>query len=185
MCGIAGFVGRGDATTLKRMTDSIAWRGPDADGFYTDTDNGVYLGHRRLSILDIAGGVQPMADQTGRYVITFNGEIYNHREIRADLEKLGHRFTTVDSDTETLLEAYKAWGTDMLSRLNGMFAFCLYDNVERRAFLARDRFGKKPLFYTRQGGTFVFASELHAVTSHSAVQATPSATAIQKYMAYG
>lgn len=185
MCGIAGFVGRGDAGTLKRMTDAMAWRGPDADGFYSDANNGVYLGHRRLSILDLAGGVQPMADHSGRYVITFNGEIYNHREIRADLEKLGHRFSTADSDTETLLEAYKAWGADILPKLNGMFAFCLYDSQQRTAFIARDRFGKKPLFYTKQGQTFAFASELTALRKHDHLRMDASRTALQKYFAYG
>lgn len=185
MCGIAGFFGRGDAGTLKRMTDSIAWRGPDADGFHVDVDTGVFLGHRRLSILDIAGGVQPMHDHSRRYVITFNGEIYNHREIRAELEQRGHRFTTADSDTETLLEAYKAWGTDMLAKLNGMFAFCLYDSERRTAFIARDRFGKKPLFYTQQGETFAFASELTALRQHEHLRMDISRAALKKYFAYG
>ena len=185
MCGIAGFFGRGEAATLKRMTDSIAWRGPDADGFHTEPNHGVYLGHRRLSILDIAGGVQPMHDHTGRYVITFNGEIFNHREIRIELEHRGHRFTTADSDTETLLEAYKAWGADMLHKLNGMFAFCLYDSERRQAFIARDRFGKKPLFYTHQGETFAFASELTALRQHEQLRMDTSRAALKKYFAYG
>lgn len=185
MCGIAGFFGRGDAGTLKRMTDSIAWRGPDADGFHVDATTGVHLGHRRLSILDIAGGVQPMHDHTGRYVITFNGEIYNHREIRAELVAKGHHFITADSDTETLLEAYKAWGADMLPKLNGMFAFCLYDSQQRTAIIARDRFGKKPLFYTRQNETFAFASELTALRQHEHLRMDTSRTALKKYFAYG
>ncbi|HBB25184.1 MAG TPA: asparagine synthetase B, partial [Bacteroidetes bacterium] len=185
MCGIAGFFGRGDAGTLKRMTDSIAWRGPDADGFHVEADAGVHLGHRRLSILDIAGGVQPMHDHSRRYVVTFNGEIYNHREIRTELEQRGHHFTTADSDTETLLEAYKAWGTDMLPKLNGMFAFCLYDSERRTAFIARDRFGKKPLFYTHQGETFAFASELTALRQHEHLRMDTSRAALKKYFAYG
>lgn len=185
MCGIAGFFGRGDTGTLKRMTDSIAWRGPDADGFHVDATSGVHLGHRRLSILDIAGGVQPMHDHTGRYVVTFNGEIYNHREIRTELVAKGHHFTTADSDTETLLEAYKAWGADMLPKLNGMFAFCLYDSQQRTAFIARDRFGKKPLFYTRQNETFAFASELTALRQHEHLRMDTSRTALKKYFAYG
>jgi len=185
MCGIAGFLGRGSSDTLKRMTDVIAHRGPDADGFHVDADAGVYLGHRRLSILDIAGGVQPMVDHTGLLVITFNGEIYNHRELRETLIGLGHHFTTADSDTETLLEAYKAWGADMLPRLNGMFAFCIYDTARRTCFFARDRFGKKPLFYTQQGETFAFASELTCLEQHEHLTLERSRLALKKYFAFG
>jgi asparagine synthase (glutamine-hydrolysing) len=185
MCGIAGFFGQGNSETLKRMTDVIAHRGPDADGFYTNADAGIYLGHRRLSILDIAGGVQPMHDHLGRYIITFNGEIYNHRELRKILIGLGHHFTTADSDTETLLEAYKAWGAEMLPRLNGMFAFCIYDTARKRCFFARDRFGKKPLFYTQQGETFAFASELTCLEQHEHLTLERSRLALKKYFAYG
>ncbi|MBU3700292.1 MAG: asparagine synthase (glutamine-hydrolyzing) [Candidatus Kapabacteria bacterium] len=185
MCGIAGFFGRGSSDTLRRMTDVIAHRGPDADGFYVDADAGVHLGHRRLSILDISGGAQPMADHTGLLVITFNGEIYNHRELRETLIGLGHHFTTADSDTETLLEAYKAWGADMLPRLNGMFAFCIYDVARKRCFMARDRFGKKPLFYTQQHETFAFASELTSLEQHECLTLERSRKALQKYFAYG
>lgn len=185
MCGIAGFFGHGNQESLKQMTDSIAYRGPDADGFYVDADHGVYLGHRRLSILDLAGGAQPMQDTTGEYIITFNGEIYNHRDLRAELTKHGVRFATADSDTETLLEAYKKWGAAMLEMLNGMFAFVIYDKQRSTAFAARDRFGKKPFFYTMQHNTFVFASELHAVSKHPSVTSTISTTSLQKYFAYG
>lgn len=185
MCGIAGFFGHGNQESLKQMTDSIAYRGPDADGFYIDVDQGVYLGHRRLSILDLAGGAQPMQDTTGEYIITFNGEIYNHRDLRAELTKQGVRFATADSDTETLLEAYKKWGPPMLEMLNGMFAFVIYDKQRNTAFAARDRFGKKPFFYTMQHNTFVFASELHAVCKHPSVTADISTTSLQKYFAYG
>jgi asparagine synthase (glutamine-hydrolysing) len=185
MCGIAGFFGQGNSETLKRMTDVIAHRGPDADGFYTNADAGIYLGHRRLSILDIAGGVQPMHDHSGRYVITFNGEIYNHRELRAELAPRGAIFTTADSDTETLLEAYKVWGAEMLPRLNGMFAFCIYDTKTNKAFVARDRFGKKPLFYTQQGDTFAFASELTCLEQHERLTLERSRLALKKYFAYG
>ena len=185
MCGIAGFFGHGNQESLKQMTDSIAYRGPDADGFYVDANHGVYLGHRRLSILDLAGGAQPMQDTTGEYIITFNGEIYNHRDLRAELTKQGVRFATADSDTETLLEAYKKWGPPMLEKLNGMFAFVIYDKLRNTAFAARDRFGKKPFFYTVQHNTFVFASELHAVCKHPSVAADISTTSLQKYFAYG
>ncbi len=185
MCGIAGFIGKGDLSVLKSMTDSISYRGPDAEGNYADTDAGVYLGHRRLSIVDLSGGAQPMKDHTGNFIITFNGEIYNHQEIREELNKSGHKFITANSDTETLLEAYKAWGTQMLGKLNGMFAFAIYDRTKKQLFAARDRFGKKPFFYTQQNGTFVFASELHAVKKHTSVSSNLSKKALQKYFAYG
>ena len=185
MCGIAGFIGTGDQSVLKSMTDSIAYRGPDAEGNYADKESGVYLGHRRLSIVDLSGGAQPMKDHTGNFIITFNGEIYNHHEIRVELIKNGHKFLTANSDTETLLEAYKAWGTQMLSKLNGMFAFAIYDRTKKQLFAARDRFGKKPFFYTQQNGTFVFASELHAVKKHISVSSNLSKKALQKYFAYG
>jgi asparagine synthase (glutamine-hydrolysing) len=185
MCGIAGFFGQGDSETLKRMTDVIAHRGPDADGFYTNADAGIYLGHRRLSILDITGGVQPMHDHSDRYIITFNGEIYNHRELRAELAPRGAIFTTADSDTETLLEAYKVWGAEMLPRLNGMFAFCIYDTKTNKAFIARDRFGIKHIFYTHQRGTFAFASELTSIQQHQNITCAQSRESLKKYFAYG
>jgi asparagine synthase (glutamine-hydrolysing) len=185
MCGIAGFIGKGDSSVLKSMTDSISYRGPDAEGNYADSDYRVYLGHRRLSIVDLSGGAQPMKDHTGNFIITFNGEIYNHKEIREELIRIGHKFLTANSDTETLLEAYKAWGTQMLSKLNGMFSFAIYDRTKKQLFAARDRFGKKPFFYTQQNGTFVFASELHAVKKHISVSSNLSKKALQKYFAYG
>jgi asparagine synthase (glutamine-hydrolysing) len=185
MCGIAGFIGKGGQSILKLMTDSIAYRGPDADGFFIDADQGVFLGHRRLSIVDLSGGAQPMQDISGQFVITFNGEIYNHLEIRNELIAKGHVFQTTNSDTETLLEAYKAWGKEMLHRLNGMFAFAIFDCQKKQLFAARDRFGKKPFFYSFQNRTFVFASELHAVTRHPNIQVKQSKKAMQKYIAYG
>jgi asparagine synthase (glutamine-hydrolysing) len=185
MCGIVGFIGKGDQSILKLMTDSIAYRGPDADGFFIDANQGVFLGHRRLSIVDLSGGAQPMQDSSGQFVITFNGEIYNHLEIRNELIVKGHVFQTTNSDTETLLEAYKAWGKEMLHRLNGMFAFAIFDCQKKQLFAARDRFGKKPFFYSFQNGTFVFASELHAVTKHPNIQVKQSKKAMQKYFAYG
>ena len=185
MCGIAGFIGTGDQSVLKSMTDSIAYRGPDAEGFYSDTSAGVFLGHRRLSIVDLSGGAQPMKDNCNQYIITFNGEIYNHQEIRKELIQKGHRFLTTNSDTETLIEAYKAWGEGMLDKLNGMFAFAIYDQNKKQLFLARDRFGKKPLFYSFQNGTFVFGSELHVLTKHPEIKIQQSKKALQKYFAYG
>lgn len=185
MCGIAGFIGLGNAEVLRRMTDRISWRGPDAEGHWADAENGVYLGHRRLSIIDLSGGAQPMHDHSGRYSIIFNGEIYNHAVLRKELEDRGHRFLSHHSDTEVLLEGYKAWGENMLPKLNGMFAFAIYDHERKQVFFARDRFGKKPLYYTLQNGSFVFASELSAVMAHPGVEHSVSKIALQKYFAYG
>ncbi|MBF0444361.1 MAG: asparagine synthetase B, partial [Magnetococcales bacterium] len=146
MCGIVGFVGAGDKGDLKRMTKSLAHRGPDDQGVYADLNSGLFLGHRRLSILDIAGGSQPMWNRKGNTAIIFNGEIYNHMELRQELENRGHRFSTSHSDTETLLYAYLEWGEELPIRLNGMFAFVIYDKKRNKLFCARDRFGKKPFY---------------------------------------
>jgi asparagine synthase (glutamine-hydrolysing) len=185
MCGIAGFVGGGGEDDLVRMTDALAHRGPDAEGRWADSSTSVWLGHRRLAIVDLAGGDQPMWTADGDLGVVFNGEIYNHRELRGELEKAGHRFRSDHSDTETLLYAYREWGSGFVERLNGMWAFALYDKRRRRLLLSRDRFGKKPLYWTRQGGTFAFASELSALTEHSRVEARLSTTALRKYFAYG
>lgn len=162
MCGICGFVGDGRSGTLRAMTDAIAHRGPDADGFFLE--DGVGLGHRRLSIVDLEGGRQPMADESGDVVVVFNGEIYNHPELYASYSKERPYRTT--SDTESILRAYRRHGTDCVLHLDGMFAFVLYDRSRRMLFGARDRFGKKPLYYTtRPFGRFrfAFASELKAL----------------------
>ena len=185
MCGIAGYFGRFDPAHIARMTDRIAHRGPDADGFHSDVARGVFLGHRRLSIIDIAGGVQPMESEDGRFVVVFNGEIYNFRELRRELESLGARFRTDHSDTEVLLHGYRQWGRDLLPRLNGMWAFAIVDRERNEAFLARDRFGKKPLYWHASKDGFVFASEMTALREHPAVPSTPSPLAIRKYFAYG
>src|SRR5689334_7754001 len=122
MCGIAGFVGAGEATDLKAMTDALAHRGPDGEGFFTDEAARLFLGMRRLAVLDIATGAQPMSDEEGTVWVVYNGEIYNHRELRAELETKGHRFRTDHSDTEVLVHGYKQWGRDLPRHLNGMFA---------------------------------------------------------------
>ena len=161
MCGIFGLVDAATAlpptTQLCRLTNLLGHRGPDGGGYWID--HGVFLGHRRLSIIDLAGGDQPMASSNGRYVITFNGEIYNYPELRDELRAAGVIFRS-KSDTEVILEAYARWGTEAISRLEGMFAFGLYDCVERTLLLARDRFGEKPLLYAAEGSRIVFASEL-------------------------
>lgn len=166
MCGIAGFLNRGgrpaELAPLRRMTDRLAHRGPDGSGFYLDGP--LALGHRRLSIIDIAGGHQPLGNEDGRLQVVFNGEIYNYPDLRRDLLRRGHDFTT-HSDTEVLVHLYEEVGESLPEHLNGMFAFALWDARERQLFVARDRFGKKPLYYTdaAPGCAFAFASELKAL----------------------
>ncbi|WP_297758799.1 asparagine synthase (glutamine-hydrolyzing) [uncultured Shimia sp.] len=172
MCGIAGFVGRGvaDSTTLvRRMADQIEHRGPDGAGTWCDTNDGIALAHRRLAILDLSeAGHQPMVSADGRLVIVFNGEIYNHAELRREIDATGWSFGWKShSDTETLLAAMQIWGVEgTLPRLNGMFAFALWDKARQVLSLARDRAGEKPLFYGTSGKTFLFASELKSMTVH-------------------
>lgn len=188
MCGIAGFVasrGTGDREVLERMTRALAHRGPDAEGYFVDEERGIHLGHRRLAIVDLSGGAQPMATSGGDLVIVFNGEIYNHRELRAQLQSKGYLFQSDHSDTEVLLEGYREWGEGMLERLNGMFAFAIFDKVHNKLFIARDRFGKKPLYWFQRDGLFAFASELTALLRHPASPRNESAIALKKYFAYG
>jgi asparagine synthase (glutamine-hydrolysing) len=168
------------------MTDSLAHRGPDGEGRHIEEGVGLHLGQRRLAILDLAGGAQPMWDAERRCVVIFNGQIYNHAELRRELEALGRRFHSDHSDTEVILQAYLAWGIEgMHRRFNGMWAFALYDLERKRLLLSRDRFGEKPLYYTDQSGTFAFASEVTALACHPAVALRPDALSIQKYFAYG
>lgn len=178
MCGLAGFLGAGDEATLLRtkaiaMADALVHRGPDDAGAWVDADAGIALGHRRLSIIDLSeAGHQPMRSASGRWVIAYNGEIYNHLELRSLLDAQraapawrGH------SDTETLLAAIQAWGLDeTLRRCVGMFAFALWDREDRVLHLARDRLGEKPLYYGWQGGVFLFGSELKALRAHPAFE---------------
>ena len=188
MCGIAGFVasrGTGDREVLERMTRALAHRGPDAEGYFVDEERGIHLGHRRLSIVDLSGGAQPMATSGSDLVIVFNGEIYNHRELRAQLQSKGYVFQSDHSDTEVLLEGYREWGEGMLERLNGMFAFAIFDKVQSKLFIARDRFGKKPLYWFQRDGVFAFASELTALMRHPSSPRNESDIALKKYFAYG
>lgn len=184
MCGIAGFVGAGDGADLRRMTRRLVHRGPDAEGFFEKADAGVFLGHRRLSIIDLAGGAQPMVSADGSVAIIFNGEIYNHPELRRELLGKGHVFATDHSDTEVLLHAWREWGEGMLSRLNGMWAFAIHDLRSGRVFLARDRFGKKPIYYFHRQGTFAFASELTALLEHPLAPRSQSEIARVKFLAH-
>ena len=185
MCGICGFTGAGDVDILTSMNEAMIHRGPDAEGLWHDAHEAVYLGHRRLSIIDLSGGAQPMWTADSALGIVFNGEIYNHLELREDLIKAGHHFLTDHSDTEVLLHGYRQWGQDLPSRLNGMWAFALYDRKRREFFLSRDRFGKKPLFYSLQNGTFAFASELSALIRHPQIAAGIHEGSLKKYFAYG
>lgn len=164
MCGISGVFhldGKPvDAALLTRMTEVLYHRGPDDSGYFRD--QGVGLGFRRLSIIDLGGGHQPMGNEDESVQIVFNGEIYNFRELRAELQQLGHVFRTA-SDTEAIVHGYEAWGEDVVLRLNGMFAFALWDSPRRRLLLARDRLGIKPLVYTRHNSTLAFASEIKSL----------------------
>ena len=185
MCGIAGFWGEGDLKTIRAMTDALIHRGPDGYGYHADEEMRLFLGHRRLAIIDIDGGAQPMWNEDQTVGVVFNGEIYNHVELRSALESRGHRFRSDHSDTEVLVHGYEEWGTDLPARLNGMFAFAIWDKVQSKLFLARDRFGEKPLFDTKQAGFFAFASELQSLAVHPNVGTELDVRSLQKLFAYG
>ncbi len=185
MCGICGFTGKGTIQDLDLMTEAMFHRGPDDKGIWHDPERAVCLGHRRLSIIDIAGGVQPMWTPDNALGVVFNGEIYNHTELRNELQGKRHVFQSDHSDTEVLLHGFREWGDDLPNQLNGMWAFAIYDRIRNILFLSRDRFGKKPLFYTLQNHTFAFASELTALTKHPSVEASVSPRSLKKYFAYG
>ncbi|MCX6782232.1 MAG: asparagine synthase (glutamine-hydrolyzing) [Candidatus Magasanikbacteria bacterium] len=162
MCGIFGVIGKIDEEQARNCLDTLSHRGPDGYGIWTEKE--VFLGHRRLAILDLSErGKQPMSFGNGRYWITLNGEIYNFIEIREELKARGHTFIS-DSDTEVVLAAYTEWGEKCLHKFNGMWAFAIWDRHKEEMFISRDRFGKKPLFYAYINGNFVFASEMKAIT---------------------
>jgi asparagine synthase (glutamine-hydrolysing) len=188
MCGIAGIFHPSvpkpvDPARVRAMADTLAHRGPDGSGVWTGP--GVGFGHRRLSIIDLGGGVQPMVSTDGRLALTYNGEVYNFREVRAELEALGHGFRT-ESDTEVVLAAWAQWGPDCLSRLHGMFAFALYDGGRDCLFLARDRLGVKPLFLASlSDGALLFSSELKGLLAHPLLRREVSPQAIEDYLTLG
>lgn len=185
MCGIAGYAGRGGMEDLARMAAAMAHRGPDGEGFHVDARLPVGLAHRRLAIIDIEGGAQPMWNEDGGVGVVFNGEIYNHAELRRELAARGHAFASDHSDTEVLVHGYEEWGERLPLMLNGMFAFAILDRPRRRLLLARDRFGEKPLFYTDRPGLFAFASEVTALLEHRDVPRSVDPRALKKFLAYG
>lgn len=172
MCGISGFIdfgarARDPGALIRRMNRTLAHRGPDAEGYFEAAP--AHLGHRRLSVIDIESSLQPMTSADGRFTLVFNGEIYNFRTLRAELEAHGCNFRT-RGDTEVVLQAIAFWGEHALDRLQGMFAFACWDNAEQALFAARDHLGVKPFYYFHGNGTFAFASELKAITEHPDVQ---------------
>ena len=188
MCGIVGLVETAnlvDLQLVQRMRDALAHRGPDDSGTWLSPDGRVGLGHRRLSIIDLSPlAHQPMCSDDGQIVITFNGEIYNFQDIRAELQARGNNFRSA-SDTEVVIAAYRTWGTACLDRLVGMFALAIWDAPNRRLFVARDRAGEKPLFYLHRNGRFAFASELKAILVDPSVQRVLNLEALEDYLAYG
>src|SRR5947209_88665 len=187
MCGIAGILYADrerpvDPAVLSAMGDAIAHRGPDAEGFFAEP--GVGLAHRRLSIIDLAGGDQPIGNEDGTVQVVFNGEIYNFQELRGGLLARGHRFRT-RSDTEVLVHLYEELGEGLVERLRGMFAFALWDRANRRLVLARDRLGIKPLYLYRDGEKLLFGSELKAILAHPGVGRTVDPAALEDYLAFG
>ena len=187
MCGIAGYVDFSSETNplvIKKMTDEIVYRGPDSSGEYVSKDNIAGLGIRRLSIIDLKTGDQPIKNEDGSVIVVFNGEIYGYRHLREDLLKKGHKLKT-KSDTEVLVHLYEEYGEDMPKFLNGMFAFAIWDENKQKLFLARDRAGIKPLYYSNFNGIFAFGSEPKTVLSHPKFSKTLNSAALLTYMYFG
>lgn len=186
MCGIAGYVSVAPSnepeSLLRRMTDAIAHRGPDDSGYYHD--DFAHLGHRRLSIIDVAGGHQPMTNESGSLWIIYNGEIFNHASLRPELEQAGHQYQT-RCDTETILHAYEQFGPSSVDRFRGMFAYVIWDRERRRLFAVRDRLGIKPFYYFWNGQTFAFGSEIKALLAHPAVSADLEEAVLPEFLGFG
>jgi len=186
MCGIAGFAKLGVtgdlSAVLGRMTSALHHRGPDGTGTYQD--DGVWLGHKRLSIIDVAGGRQPMENEDGSVWVVYNGEIFNHWELRGPLEKRDHRFRT-RCDTEVILHSYEEYGCDCVNHFRGMFAFALWDSKRKKLFCARDRLGKKPFYYYSNGRLFAFASEIKALIEHPDISAAIEESVLPEYLSFG
>ncbi len=185
MCGIAGFVDLSSQPrrdTVARMTQAIAHRGPDDSGFYVD--EWAALGHRRLSIIDLSGGHQPLFNETGSLCIIYNGEVFNHASLRPELELAGHRYAS-HCDTETILHSYEEYGEDCVQRFRGMFAFAIWDKDRRVLFCARDRLGIKPFYYFWNGRLFTFASEIKALLEHPEISPALETSLLPEYLAFG
>lgn len=187
MCGIAGFINKNgedaDVQKLKRMTDAVAHRGPDAEGQLCEGN--VALGHRRLSIIDLSeDGRQPMESTDGRFVITFNGEIYNYKELKEELSACGAVFAN-DTDTEVIIEAYRRWGVDCLERFNGMWAFVMFDRSQQELFISRDRFAVKPLYILDRKDLFMFASEPKAIIAAESEENIPDLVQVYRFLKSG
>ncbi len=179
MCGICGYIGIKEEGLLEKMTETLTHRGPDNVGYFQNGDVG--LGHRRLSIIDVAGGHQPMENEDGSLVLICNGEIYNYQELREQLLSRGHKFST-KSDSEVILHLYEDKGPECLQCMNGMFAIAIYDTIKRRLFLARDRLGIKPLYYVDLSGQFLFSSEFKAILRYRRFEPTINPQAISDYL---
>src|SRR5215510_5508367 len=172
MCGIAGIVARDrlapdDGARAVAMRDVISYRGPDGAGLHSD--DRAALAHRRLSIVDLAGGHQPLSNEAGDIWVTYNGEIYNHADVRRSLEAAEHTYRT-RCDTETIVHAYEEWGDECVHRFRGMFAFAIWDTRARRLLLVRDRLGIKPLYWARHGDTLLFGSEIKALLASDLIE---------------
>lgn len=187
MCGISVIITPNktiDQELLKRMNDKIAHRGPDGEGFYVNDEVGIGLGHRRLSIIDLTdGGHQPMYWKDN-FVITYNGEVYNYIELRDEMIKNGYQFST-QSDTEVILACFDFWGKDCVKRFNGMWAFCIYDKINKKAFLCRDRFGVKPLYYLLDGENIYAGSEIKQLLETGLVTRKPNVEVLMNYLVLG
>src|ERR1700730_6447072 len=183
MCGIAGYAGSNppDAATLRRMCDALVHRGPDQDGYLLGDH--VALGMRRLSIIGVESGRQPIYNEDRTIAVVYNGEVYNFTELRAELEGRGHRFATA-TDTECIVHLYEEHGERCVEHLRGMFAFALWDERRQRLLLARDRLGEKPLVYHEGGGGLKFASELQGLLADPAVPRQPDLRALHHYLTY-
>ena len=186
MCGICGIFNVNGApvsiNTLKKMTDVISHRGPDGEGFWVDSFVG--FGHRRLAIIDLSElGHQPMQTADGNYIISYNGEIYNFHNIRAELSAKGYQFKS-KTDTEVVLKSFQEWGKSCIHKFNGMFAFAIWNKIKNELFIARDRYGIKPLYYFYKNGTFIFGSEIKAILQHPAVNVEVSIPALNEYFSF-
>ncbi|MGJ3259982.1 MAG: asparagine synthase (glutamine-hydrolyzing) [Rhodospirillales bacterium] len=181
MCGICGYTGRDIPSLMPAMIEAIRTRGPDGEGMFAHAD--VYLGHTRLAVIDPDNGAQPLASADGRYVVSYNGEIYNYAKLREELERLGVRFRT-DCDTELIPAGYAVWGSDLFARLDGIFAFALLDTTSGQLTLVRDQLGVKPLYYAYASGVLVFGSTVRAVLTHPAVSSSLDMNAVRDVVQY-